>query len=454
MRTLRRSLLNIIRSPSRSVVVLVILAVSLGLALVMFEVHAASASQLSKISGNVGNTITVRPAGTSGFGGGGGGGEDSTPLPQAQVDQLSSLPHVTAVQETVSTSYTGSELVSGISFGSFGSSFGNATPVQVPNGTSTGGTTRFGAITVMGVSPTDTAPALAGGGTMTIESGAYFTADDTDADVAVVGQTLATANNLSVGSEITIGTDQVQVIGIYTTGEQFGDNMIVMPVGTVQNLYNINGATSITVTADNAADVNIVANELRGIWDSTVADVVTAQQEFSAISGSITSANSSSQTGMIISFVVAAVVVLASVILVIRQRIREIGIMKAIGASNGQIGFQFGLETTVITVVATVFGIILSLLFGQQIANLFTSSNSGTTRTFAGGSGFTGRGTAVFGGGGGRIFAGSIGGIHVAVSPEVVIIAFVSAIILAIAASVIPVWYIARVRPAEVLRNE
>ena len=452
MRTLRRSLLNIIRSPGRSVVVMVILAVSLGLALIMFEVHAASTSQLSQISGNVGNNITVRPAGSSGFGGGGGGGS-STPLPQAQVDQLSSLPHVTAVQETVSTSYTGSELVSGISFGSFGSTFGNATPVQVPNGSSTSGTTRFGAITVMGVSPTGAAPALAGGGTMTMESGAYFTASDADADVAVVGQTLATANNLSVGSEITIGTDQVQVIGIYTTGEQFGDNMIVMPIETVQNLYSINGATTVTVTADNAGDVNVVANELRGIWDSTVADVVTAQQEFSAISGSITSANSSSQTGMIISFVVAAVVVLASVILVIRQRIREIGIMKAIGASNGQIGFQFGLETTVITVVATVFGIILSLLFGQQIANLFTSNN-GPTRTVTSAGGFGGRGTAVFGGGGGRIFAGSIGGIHVAVSPEVVIIAFASAIILAIAASVIPVWYIARVRPAEVLRNE
>ena len=127
MRTLRRSLLNIIRSPGRSVVVMVILAVSLGLALIMFEVHAASTSQLSQISGNVGNNITVRPAGSSGFGGGGGGG-GSTPLPQAQVDQLSSLPHVTAVQETVSTSYTGSELVSGISFGSFGSYFRQCHP--------------------------------------------------------------------------------------------------------------------------------------------------------------------------------------------------------------------------------------------------------------------------------------------------------------------------------------
>jgi putative ABC transport system permease protein len=429
-------------------VVLVILAVSLGLALVMFEVHAASASQLSKISGNIGNNITVRPAGSSGFGGGGG---ESSPLPQPQVDQLSSLPHVAAVQESVDTSYSGNELVSGIQFsgGNFfgGSSSSSGVITEVPVGG------RFGAIQVMGVTPTGAAPTLTGGGTMTMESGAYFTAADANADVAIVGQTLATANNLSVGSEITIGTDQVQVIGIYTTGQQFGDNMLVMPIETVQRLYSINGATTVTVTADSAGNVNTVATEIRGIWDSTVADVVTAQQEFASISGSITSANSSSQTGMLISFVVAAVVVLASVVLVIRQRIREIGIMKAIGASNGQIGFQFGLETAIITVAATVIGIILSLLFGQQIANLFTTDN-GPTRAFPGAVGGSGPGTTVFGGGGGRIFAGSIGGIHVAVSPEVLIIAFASAIILAVAASVIPVWYIARVRPAEVLRNE
>jgi len=111
---------------------------------------------------------------------------------------------------------------------------------------------------------------------------------------------------------------------------------------------------------------------------------------------------------MVISFVVAAVVVLLSVILLIRQRVKEIGIMKAVGASNWQIGVQFGLETTVITVVATVFGILLSLLFGQQIANLFTSSGSAPTVTGAGG--FAGRGTAVFGGGGGRYLpAASVG---------------------------------------------
>ena len=224
-----------------------------------------------------------------------------------------------------------------------------------------------------------------------------------------------------------------------------------MPISTVQRLYSVDGATSITVSADNVNNVDTVVTEIRGIWDTNTADVVTAQQEYSRISGSVNNANSSSQTGMLISFIVAAVIVLLSVILVIRQRIREIGIMKAIGASNWQIGLQFGLETTVMTVVAAIVGVILSVLLGQQVANLFNGSSN--TAGIPGGFGGGGRG-AVFGGGGGRIFSGSIGGIHVSVSPEVLLIAFVTAVVLAIVASIVPVWYIARVRPAEVLRNE
>ena len=454
MRTVRRSLLNIIRSPGRSVVVVIILAVSLGLALIMFEVHAATASQLGSISGNVGNDITVRPAGYFGFGGGG------NPLPQAQVDRISSLAHVASVQETVQTTYTGDALVSGIDIGSLGSfrSFdrggsppAGVTPIPVPNGTSSNETPRFANIMVMGISPSAAAPALTGGGQMTMTQGRYFTASDANADVVIVGETLATKNNLSIGSEITIGTDQVAVIGIYTSGQQFGDNMLVMPISTVQRLYSVDGATSITVSADNVNNVDSVVTEIRGIWDTDTADVVTAQQEYSRISGSVTNASNSSQTGMLISFIVAAVIVLLSVILVIRQRIREIGIMKAIGASNWQIGLQFGLETTAMTVVAAIVGVILSVLLGQQVANLFNGSSN--TAGIPGGFGGGGRG-AVFGGGGGRIFSGSIGGIHVAVSPEVLLIAFVTAVVLAIVASIVPVWYIARVRPAEVLRNE
>ena len=63
----RRSFFNLVRSPGMTLAVVAILAVSLGLVLTMFEVHGATAGQLGTISGQIGNQITVRPAGSSGF---------------------------------------------------------------------------------------------------------------------------------------------------------------------------------------------------------------------------------------------------------------------------------------------------------------------------------------------------------------------------------------------------
>ena len=443
MRTVRRSLLDIVRSPGRSVVVMIILAVSLGLALIMFEVHVATTNQLNSISGIVGNDITISPAGYSGIGGSG------NPLPQAQVNQLSNLPHIKSVQESVNTTYTGDQLVSAITPPA------GAISEQNQNGVTTIGV-GTPPIIVTGVESSDTSPSLTGGGTLTMVTGRYFTAADADTDVVLVGQTLATKNNLSVGSEITIGTDLVEVIGIFTTGQQFGDNTLIFPIETAQRLYSIDGVTSITVSVDKVKNVNTVATEIRAIWDTSTADIVTAQQEYSQINGSVTNANSSSQTGMLISFVVAAVVVLASVVLVVRQRVKEIGIMKAIGASNWQIGFQFSLETVAISVMAAILGVFISILLGQQVANLLLSKPNTSILPVTGvGVPIGGSGPVIINGGGiNNIVGGTIGGIHVAISPVVVLIAFGTAVILAIIASTIPVWYIARVRPADVLRNE
>jgi putative ABC transport system permease protein len=160
---------------------------------------------------------------------------------------------------------------------------------------------------------------------------------------------------------------------------------------------------------------------------------------YSRIGSSVTNAASSSQTGMVVSFIVAAAVILLAVVLVVRQRVREIGILKAIGASNGRIALQFGMETVILSLAAAVLGTCLTFLMAQKVADLFSSG-----------------GTQNFGGPGGamRVFNGTVAGIHVAISPEIFIIAFGAAIALAVTASIIPVWYIARVKPAEVLRNE
>ena len=108
MGLIRRSFFNLVRSPGRTLAVVAILAVSLGLVLTMFEVHGATAGQLGTISGQIGNQITVRPAGSSGFDTGSG------TLAQTDVDKLNSLADVASVQSTTSTTYSGTVLTAAV----------------------------------------------------------------------------------------------------------------------------------------------------------------------------------------------------------------------------------------------------------------------------------------------------------------------------------------------------
>ncbi len=439
MSLLLRSLRNLVRSPLRTMLMVVLLAVSIGLALIMATVHAATQSELDKVGGQIGTEITVRSAGS--FGGMGGG----EPLDADGVDQLGSIDHVASVQATVQTQYTGDSLESGVEAGTIGTPPGqrpgreaSSGPLTPPPGGGFGG-----GIMVMGVSAAAESPALMGAATFEVVEGSYLTSDNTDE--MVIGQALAEANSLTVGSTVDLEGTDLTVVGIYDSGTVFANNMIVMPVQTAERVFNLDGVTSITVMADDVANVDAVVAGIREVFDEETADVTTAEDMYRRIGGSVDSTERASNIGMIVAFVVAGVVVLFSVILMIRQRVKEIGIMKAIGASNWRIGLQFSLETMAVSVAGAVIGALITYPLAQKVADLMTGSGS----TPAAGPGM--------GGGPGGIFAevgGRIGGLDVAVSPTIFLWALAVAALLAVLASVLPAWYIARVRPAEVLRNE
>ena len=425
MRMVWRSLRNLIRSPLRTTLMVALLAVSIGLALIMFTVHGATANQLGSIGTEIGTDITIRPAGSYGPMGGG------EPLAQEDVDKLSSIDHVDSVQVSVQTQYSGSSLKSAVDAGSLGG--------RGPMGGSSSGSFTM-PITVMGFSAANESPTLMNGTTMEIVEGSYFTSDD--ADVMVVGQDLADKNSLSVGSTVDIEGTSVTVIGIYDSGTSFGNNMLIMPVDTVESLFDIDGVTSVTVVVDDVDNVDTVASDIEEIFPEDVADVTTAEDMYARINDSVTNAGSTSTIGMIVAFSVAAIVVLFSVVLMMRQRVKEIGILKAIGASNRQIGFQFSLETLAVSLVGAIIGALITYPLAQKVANMITGSSTSSAGP---------------GGPGGGMFSqvgGTVAGLHVAVSPMVFLYALAIAAALAILASVLPAWYIARVRPAEVLRNE
>jgi putative ABC transport system permease protein len=426
---IHRSLRNLVRSPLRTILVLVILVFTIGLALIMLTINGAFENQLNSISTQVGTDVEVRPAG---FFGTAGGGE---PLDESKVDKLSGLSHVVSVSKTVEARYSGNSLVSAIQPGTLGQQGGQSLPSN--NANANRNTFRMGII-VMGMDTNNATPVLTGGAQLKIVKGRYFEATENDANVVILGQDLATANKLVVGSKFGLNGTQVEVIGIFDSGQLFGNNMIVLPVKPAQQIFSIKGITSATVTVDDANNETAVVAEIRTIFDEKTADIVTSASTFERISGSITNAIKTSQIGMIAVLAVAAIVIIFSIILMIRQKVKEVGILKAIGASNFVIGLGFAIETFFISIFGAVIGALITFPLAQKVANLLVGAAS-----------FTNRGGA-FGGGG----VTRIGNINIAVSPEIFLYALGFAVALAVIASLIPLWYISKVKPAEVLRYE
>ena len=460
MKTIRRALRTILRNPLRTGLLVAVLAVSIGLTLIMITVNEAFGARLDEIRAQVGTTITVRPAGSfgggflgrGGFGRGqaaedpvadeGSAAQQATLTDDTLVD-LSSIEHVVSYSRRITSQYTGDELQSAT--------------IEPPEGaTALNGAPAGGFQVPILVTGTDDPSSLASLGVedAQIIEGRTFNSDEAQASVAVLGQTLAENNELAIGDTLQLNNTTIEVVGIYSTGTQFGDNSLFLPLETARTMFDrADEVDEVTVQVDTASNVGEVADAIRAALGEDVADVTTQEFAFAAISSPLADAQSSSQVGMIAALVATAAVILFSVGLVARQRVKEIGIFKAIGASNWHVTAQFGIETAVVSVVAALLGALATFPLAQTVANGLVSDSAAPVGPgdFAGpgpGVGFR-RATAQLEGAG-----GFLGDVDVAVSPEVFLYALGIAIGLAVVASIVPAWYVARVKPAEVLRYE
>ena len=458
MKTIRRALRTILRNPLRTSLLVAVLAVSIGLTLIMITVNEAFGARLDEIKGEVGSDITVRPAGS--FGGGfigrapiGPSSDDSageanvlssTSLAEEDVDEIWSIDHVSSVSLRITVPYAGEGLESAIEVPE-----GATLQTNTPEGAVMGGPP----VMVTGIDDPSSLTTL-GVEDAEITSGRTFTEDEAEANVALLGEDLAEKNDLLLGDSFDLEGETIEVVGIYSSGTQFGDNGVFMPLKTIQSLFDREDEIDeAVVRVDNVDYVEQVADDIRGTLGEDTVDVVTEASRFESINAPIADAADSSRVGMIAALVASAAVILFSVGLVARQRIKEIGIFKAIGASNWHVIAQFGIETVVVSVAAAVVGALATFPLAQTVANGLVSDSATPT----GPGGFAGPGPGALPGGavvqvGGA--GGLLGDVDVAVSPEVFLYALAIAIGLAVVASIVPAWYAGRVKPAEVLRYE
>lgn len=439
MGTVKRGVLNVLRNPIRLIIVVLLVGICLTFVAVMVALNASVQDRLTQIRGQIGTGITIRPSGSFGPLG------NTGTLTDAQVTEVENTPGIVNVYPSVSQFYTGSEVKSAATptpdggAGGFGGGGGGGG----------GGGRRFlsGPI-VYGVSNGLSSATFFTGETPTLSSGQDFTAADNNANVALMSQAMASANTLKLNSTFTLQSTTLTLVGLYTTGSSFSDNSIVLPLKTAERLFNLSGVNSITANASNISDVDTIASKLRSELGSGV-DVVTQQDLINNAASALDSTQNSIKAALIASIAVATLVIIFAVFLIVRERSQEIGILKAIGASNLRVVSQFATEIFTLSLIAAVIASGLLLVLGQPIASIFSLVSRGTTG---------GRGTGGFtGGGGAGFFAGGAGRfgnpLTTSLTPESLLILFLMGVALAVLASVVPAWFVARLKPARVLRQ-
>jgi putative ABC transport system permease protein len=423
--TVSRGVRNIARNPVRLVLVVALLGTSLMLASAMFALNASAQQRLTSARTQIGTGIDIRSAGSFSTVG------KPSELSQAQLRQAEQVPGVVSATEAYQRSYKHTDIK--------GSIQGGYTPANgdAQTAPSNGTIEPF----IYGFSPGLAHYQLFGGGLTSIVVGRTLTTQDTEA--ALVSQALANANSWKLGSTFSLEGTRLTIVGLFTSGNQFSDNAILIPIQTARQIYQFTGASTLTVYTANADMVPQVVNELKRALGTAV-DVLPQIDQFSASLNALQTAQETIFGALIASLVTSALVIVFAVVLIVRERRQEIGLLKALGASHGQVIGQFAAEILSLALVAALAALAGLLTLGSFLAQKFDVTVPPPEDT------------------GGPIHLLNPGNplqsAHqtpsVGLTPGTLVVILLLGMGLAVLTSAIPAWYVARIKPAQVLRAE
>lgn len=347
-----RGLRNPFRSTARVTVVILLLAIVIGFLALMVQATLASRAKITDMESRVRTQIELRPAGEFGTGGFGRNkpvGQDNFSVETLEkVLGISGARHLAQVDEYVYK------------------------PDIDP-------TKRNAYAMMIGMRPGATMRAI---GEVDYEnakiiSGRALAPTDARAKVAIVGRLYAQqrlgisdpAKATLTGRQLVLNGQSLQVVGIYGTGNDFGDNHVFLPIEAFRTTFDSGRQLSkIFVTVDSVGNVEKTVAELKARLPE--ADVVNTPEAVSTARTTLGTLSIASAYAAALLFAVGAVLIVFVMILSTRERIREIGTLKAIGASNREVVIQFLAEAIAVAGLGGLGAMIISALSAQIVSRM------------------------------------------------------------------------------------
>jgi ABC-type lipoprotein release transport system permease subunit len=369
MRAFIRGLRNVYRSKVRFALVMAILGLAAGVSITMAQVAAGIAENLGIVASDYLALLEVRKAGADGM----GVGADA--LPEEVFEKARTVPHAVKTEKYLFQRMIYPERAASISI-------------------------------VVGLEP-EAAPRLALHGELNrprILAGRWLTPQDRGAPRVVAGQSFANFFGLRPGSrfvlrggnvavqdrpgrDVTVEDIEVEVVGVFEAGFVFGDNQLFIPLDVAQRFSKQAGKiTHIYVTAASVDKVEAVEEGLRQAFGDE-ADVISGQALAQSWAKALSAIRMNSLAAGAVALAAAALVVLFTMILVTRERTREIGVLKALGADNASVARQFLAESLGVALIGGGLGLALFAVGGPRIANVLLglATSSLTPATAMGG---------------------------------------------------------------------
>ena len=251
-----------------------------------------------------------------------------------------------------------------------------ASPVVNTSATATYGQTSYDVGSVAG-----TEPAYFTTTNREVADGQLFTAEDVTAarKVVVLGPTTAESlfgTQEPVGKNVLLNGIQFTVVGVLqqkgSTGLQNADDVAIAPISAVQNsLAGYGGLSQIAVQASSADSISLAQAEITAILDARhgIRAGATADFQIQNSAQLLETRTSATQTFTVLLAAVAAISLLVGgigvtniMLVTVTERIREIGIRKAIGAPRSAILGQFLAEATMLSLFGGLLGVAIGLV--------------------------------------------------------------------------------------------